>query len=325
MVKILFLFFLFLLGCDTDVKPVDQEKFIHLLKELFQVLNIENDGTLSQMNEIAQKELLRKPGQERWEMAQSKYENKKDKILHIIDKLGGVQEVIPSKSKYDYILIQGALIKRMRDRLKYLDTLWPYLDDETKKNIKIVILTGGRELDPVEENLDVLFNQKYTLFPFRVGWTRPDIIPKTEKEAAELAWDQIIENTELRAKVSKGDVLFVNTPKMGDPPRRPQARDTLYYWMDSWENRDLYSQEYQKFWASAKKAPNVASYLVISNNPYIPFQQKVMENSMKKRGWVEKGVTIETVGPAADSKTSIAVHLDNIARILYEEAMASKT
>lgn len=291
-----------------------------LIRELFEVLGIKTDGTLFQLNEIAQREFLRKPGQERWEMAPSKYEDRKKLLFPILDKIGVIKEVCPSSCSYDYILVNGAVLSRMRSRLQYLDKIWVSFSEKTKEHVKLVFLTGDRDLDSRCESPAILVKQKNSSVPFREGWIPPRILPKNEGELAIMLWDQIIENEELRTKINKGDILFVNTPRIGEPPRRPQTRDAIHYWINSWKNLPFYSYEYKEFWSRIHKAPNKARYLAISNNPFILYQQEVVEKSLKKENLLGEGAFIETVGPAAPLNTSIAVHLDNIARTLYEES-----
>ncbi len=318
---LLLLFLLILPCCAPDANLTEQEKLLSSIKKLFKVLNLPHEGSLTQMNEIAQKELLRKPGQERWDMDKTAYNDKKDQILPILDEMGLLQERKPSGQEYDYILIQGALIKRMRDRLYYLQQIWPSLSSQTRKNTKIVFLTGGRPLEPTQESAEVLLNPSLSPIPFRPEWVPPANLPQIEKEAAEFAWDQVIENKELRHKKDQGEVLFVNAPLMGDPPRRPTAADTISFWLDSQQNLNALGAEYTRFWTSAIPL-NKAKYLVISNNPFILFQHKVVQNSLRKKGI--NAVPIETIGPAADPTLPLSVHLDNVARILYEEVASVK-
>lgn len=322
--KLSLVFFTFILlfsGCTPNSSLSEQEKLLSSIKKLFKVLDLPTDDSLIQMNEIAQKELLRKPGQERWDMDKEAYNDKKEQILPILDEIGLLQEKKPSGQDYDYILIQGALVKRMRDRLAYLQKIWISLSPQTRKKAKIVFLTGARSLEPTQESVEVLLNESLSPVPFRTEWTPPANLPQTEKEAAEFVWDQIIADPELRQKRVQGDVLFVNAPLLGDPPRRPTAADTISFWIDSPQNTNALGEEYTQFWDSSVPLDK-ARYLVISNNPFILFQHKVVQNSLRKKGITN--AIIVTVGPAADPTLPLSVHLDNVARILYEEVASLK-
>ena len=322
--KLSLVFFTFILlfsGCTPNSSLSEQEKLLSSIKKLFKVLNLPTDGSLIQMNEIAQKKLLRKPGQERWDMDKEAYTDKKEQILPILDEIGLLQEKKPSRHNYDYILVLGALVNRMRDRLQFLDKIWPSLDKQTQKNIKIAFLVGERTLDPTQENTEVLLNEPMSPVPFRSGWVAPQTLPKTEKEAAEFLWDQIITNKDLKKKKDQEEVLFVNTPQKGDPPKRPTTVDTIFYWINSQQNPKFLRPKYTQFWDSSVPLDK-ARYLVISNNPFILFQHKVVQNSLRKKGIIN--ATIETVGSAADTTVPLSVHLDNVARILYEEVASVK-
>jgi hypothetical protein len=263
------------------------------LLEIFQVLNIPHDSTAQSLNAIAQKEFLRKPDQERWEMPK-KYEDKRVQLFPIFKKLGVLDAVLPSKKKYDYILIYGATVKGMQRRLAFLNQLWL----QGVRAEKIVFLTGERPLDPTIESAGAIFDPVPSEIVARPGWERPHKMPLTEAEAARILWDQIILADDLRTK----EIFFISVPMIKDPETgkliRPQTKHTIEAWL--------------------KTSPKAGICLAISSNPYVPYQHHTLLNILIKKGYVQK-FPLETVGPAAGRDTSIAIHLDNIARWLYTE------
>jgi hypothetical protein len=261
-----------------------------ILRRLFETLKLKAE-TVENMNTIAQKDFLRKPNQERWEM-DDRYEKQKADIYPILQALGVTHEIVPSQGMYEsvnYVCLHGARVTTMRDRIKFLLDHWKKFPVASKERIKVVFFAGDRALDAKIEGADVLLNPQFA----RPGWIAPKVLPTTEVSAAELLWDQMVDNEALRQKVS-----FVQAPLKEDG-KRPTTGDTIIEWINS-SHVDLDS----------------AHILAISNNPYIPYQDLVFINILLDKGFRAKA--LETVGSAANPDTSIAVHLDNIARWLYE-------
>lgn len=286
-------FILFFMGCpmsQTLSSPLDTPP-PDLLK-LLAILGIQHDGTLVGINKITQEKFLRKPGQERWEMEEV-YEDKRFLILPLLEKLGVIYAIFPSSQHYDTIIIHGAVVETMRQRLRFLDTLWSH----GIRGEEIVFLTGERPLDPILENEEKVFNQEFSAIPFRSGWCRKNLTPSTEADIAPLVWDQVISQPDLRKKTAH----FVRAPMKYDPTtgqsHRPSTKDTVLAWLAT--------------------SPKMGRILAISNNPYIPYQHQAMLNILEQEGVLKKGVTLETVGSGANSDTLIAVHLDNLARWIY--------
>ncbi len=285
-----------------------------LLRELFQALNLSSENII-EMNTIAQNEFLRKPGEERWNMKEVPHE--KEKMLPILEKLGVIHEVLPSSQMYesvDYIFIHGARVSRMQDRVKFfLTKVWPELSEQTKKRVKVVFLSGDRKLDAALHEKEDLFNPDSSKVHLRADWKKPSTLIETENDAARIIWDQMVSDKFLRDKI-----LFVPALQTQEG-KRPTTKDTIKQWLNSFhtfhKNPNSLSPEYRSFW---KDAPDLykSRILAISNNPFIPYQDQVFKNTLAKEGF--EHASLETVGPEADPETLIAVHLDNIARWLYE-------
>ena len=298
----------------SPFKLIENNKPVPALLKLFNALGITHNNDILALNKLAQENFLRKPGQERWNMPEM-YPDKRSQILPILEELGVIEEILPSASSYDFIFIHGGFISRMRKRLHFLNSLWPTLDKKIRENTKIILLSGARPLDPKQEGPAALAKQEFSSIPFRPEWKTPETLPQTEDKLVPFLWDQIISNEELQSKVAKNDVLFVNAPSREN--KRPNTKDTFDFWLESWKNKGKYPKEYQDFWEFIPASPYQAKYLAISDNPFIPYQDWVLRNIFKKEEITK--VSLETVGPSADADLPLSVHLDNIARWLYEE------
>lgn len=98
----------------------------------------------------------------------------------------------------------------------------------------------------------------------------------------------------LPQSLAKSRRLIVDTPMkvLADGTiTRPNTADTIIEWLSS--------------------SPEPGSVLAISNQPYVQYQHAVLKT------YIPSSFCIETVGPKDGEPMS--VHLDNIARILYQE------
>ena len=152
-----------------------------------------------------QKRWLRKPTQERWEMAELSEEERAFVLnwgitQHLFD------DWKPNSDTFDQALILGATTGRMEMRLNYLKTLW----EEGTRFREIVWLTGDRPLDP---RIDDLTDRS-----------------SNESEAAHILWDE----SDLPEEMRNLPVLFVAVP-MFPEGRRPNTYDTLIAWLEEVE------------------------------------------------------------------------------------------
>ena len=261
---------------------------IEILKEL----GYKGKKDIFSVNEYAQTHLLRPPGKERWDLQDhSVSDARKKKVRDTFNKLGILSEKSPSyHDRFDHILILGATVNRMRERVSFLK-------DQINKGLKykkIYFLTGERPLDPAQENDSALFaltedQSKY----LRKKWKKSESRPATESAAARLVWDQVMPAT------LPGPV-FIDTPMSGT--KRPTTSDTIATWL--------------------KTNPEQGRVLAISNNPFISYQHTVILQSLLEGQFLTKSqfYLLETVGSGANpDKTGYHVSLDNLARTLYSE------
>ncbi|MCK5633316.1 hypothetical protein KAH94_06170 [bacterium] len=250
-------------------------------------LGIEHDGTLSGMVQSTQKAWLRPDGKERWEISDNN-EKKREKILGLLKNISCVDELLPSQDFYNYAVILGALAPRVRSRLAYLFKQW-------EKGIRfetLVFLGGARPLHPTFESEAILCNTHNKELPFSDTWKLKGDMPSTEAEMIRMIFDQV----ELPKGFERVSIIFINTQMQEQQDgslSRPNTADTVEQWMNG--------------------GPKEGSCLVVSNQPYIGYQDSVV------RTFLPDSFEVETVGSAADKDLPIAVYLDTVARWLYQE------
>lgn len=115
-------------------------------------------------------------------------------------------------------------------------------------------------------------------------------LSKNETELFKQLWAQAKLPEELR----KLPTLWVDSPKIKNPDgslKRPDTVSTI----ETWKLQENIAHE---------------ALLAFSNQPYVDYQQCALLN------YLPKSVAVETVGPAADSATLIALYLDTLASCL---------
>ena len=262
----------------SDEKPTE------ILLKLLDTVNIPHNGTLESILQETQKKLLRPAGLERWELSQQ-FEERRDIILSLLEKLGCIQECQPSEKEYDYAVIMGATISRMRTRLAYLIKLW----NQGIRFRSIIILTGERPLDPKIESKNVLVEMNHAV-SIRENWQLPADLPTNEHEACEMIWDQ----AQLPDDLQKTKVVFISSPmkEKNGKQVRPTTNDTFDAWLE--------------------QNPTPGLCLIISNQPFVP-QQTIVACTI-----LPFSFNIEGAGPEV-SNISMVVALDNLARWIYQE------
>jgi hypothetical protein len=156
-----------------------------------------------------QKQWLRKPGQERWEIEELSPSQK----LYVLDwatNQGLFEAWKPLYQSYDKALILGTTTSRMQMRLDFLKALW----NEGIRFQEIVWLTGDRPLDNRVDNLTDRC--------------------KNESEAAHILWEE----TELPAEMRICPVTFIAVPmkQEGSSLKRPNTEDTILAWLQNSPN-----------------------------------------------------------------------------------------
>lgn len=241
--------------------------------------------------------------------------------LELLDKLGCIKDVGPTPTgdktwdpelnidppsyatyHYEGVLILGALYARVVSRLHYFLSLCHRLIDGPEETDrlrfgKIYLLGGARPLDPVKESRELLCTP--TELPLKAEWTTPEQMPTTEAEMMAFAWNQ----SHLAFSPKYGAVKheLVDTPLQPKDPQNPNG-----------EKRPPNTGDTVRDWIT-KHSPNQGLYLVVSNQPFIEYQQLVLERL------IPKGFTVYTCGPKSSLTLPLSAYLDNCAKQMFEE------
>ncbi len=260
------------------------------LLSILEITGVKHMGTLDSIVECTQKAWLRPAGVERWQMEEV-FEALHDRLLPYFIEMRLINGVKPSKRDYDYAILYGSTVQRMRDRLAYLLQLY----NEGYRFKRLVLFTGQRPLDAKIESPEIIFDRNNKVLPIRDDYMMPVDCPKTESDAIRFLLDATILPVEFKDTVT---VEFVESPmqKTGDgKPRRPTTADTIMQWLS--------------------KNPNPGSMLSISNQPFVEYQHTVSKTLLPET------FVVETVGGPAERPVKVGLFLDTLARWLYQENM----
>lgn len=197
MLKWLFAFMLVLSQATCATPLLNRTIDLAALEVLAGALGITKDQDII---EQTQKQWLRKPGNERWEMNEIGAE-KRQFVLNWAQEQGLFSDWQPSRTYYDKALILGATTSRMQMRLDFLKNLW----NQGVRFNQIVWLTGIR---PLDHRVDELTNRC-----------------TNEAEAAHIIWEE----ADLPKEMRKIQVLFIEVPMKGK--ERPNTADTISAWV----------------------------------------------------------------------------------------------
>ncbi len=261
------------------------------LLELLAILGIEHDGTLRDIVRVTQLHLLRPQNSERWHMLDV-YQQHAATIMPLLKKLGCLDAVEPTQQQYDYVLLLGATVSRVRDRLRYVVSLC-----EQGLRFKTIIFLGSeRPLDPAVEPADLLTQPTQNNYPYLdPTWKFNGIMPTTEYEMMRLVFEQ----TEFPAGFENVTFCFLNTPMQPTATggtRRANTIDTIVHWIST--------------------NPIPGTCLATSNQPFVGYQDSAVRSALPKN------FPLETVGSKASDTLNIAVGLDNLTRWIYQENLA---
>jgi hypothetical protein len=257
------------------------------LDELLKSTGIAHNGSLDDIVQKTQK-FWYQGGKERWEL-EAKGRFDKEKIFPFLEKLKVLEEVVSPVKSYDYALVHGALLSRVRMRLSFLVKEW----NRGVRFSKIIFLTGDRDLHPTFEDRYGLMDANNPYLPFREEWRWEGALPQNEVEMMQLVYEQ----SQIPEEMRKLPVEWISAPKQEKNGKmiRPGTKETLIEWL--------------------KLDPQPGECLAISNQPYVGYQDSIAKT------YLPETFIITTVGPAADEKTTVEAHLDNLARWIYQERL----
>ncbi len=237
--------------------------------------------------------------QERWQMKLA-IPLSKDQLKNIQDiglnRLGLAQEINPKVKHYKGVLFLGSTLTSVRQRLAYLNKL---IDSKNFTFYPVYVLSGERTPDKaIGETQEALCDPNNGEIQFREDWKGPVDFPNNETDMIKVVFDQS-KNLSLKNE----DVIFVHTLKK-EGQIRATTETTVYQWLEQCR-------------------PEAGVYLAISNQPYVLYQEVVIQASLLKAG--RRDIQVEVVGPAKSSKLQYknqeretAVLLDTLSRIFYE-------
>ncbi len=242
---------------------------------LLALTDVEHDNSLASIVQATQAAWIRKPGTERWDINEQDRGNK-ELIHRQLMKMNLIDAVTPSKKKYDYALWMGAAYPRVQTRFEYLVQLW----EQGVRFDQIVLLSGARPLTDAEQHALV---QNFNL--------SDDQIPTTEAEAMKLVY----KNSAMPESMKQVQLVVIDVPMQvaqNGMLARPTTGDTVNAWMEL--------------------QPQPGTCLVVSNQPYVGYQNSVTKTLLPHN------FVVETVGEKSGD-TNIDVYLDTVARLLYQE------
>ena len=112
------------------------------LLKIFAILKISHDNTPAGIVQKGQEMLLRKKGQERWEIG-AVFEEKRTELLPYLEQLGFVKAVAPMPDLYDYFIIFGFATSDMKNQFDYIT---PFIQSNTVQAKKVILLTSSLPL-----------------------------------------------------------------------------------------------------------------------------------------------------------------------------------
>ena len=291
----------------TNILNADSSPTLPLV-ELLSKADIVHDGTLGSIVKETQRAWVQKsrPQQttaapkERWEIEKEivdEYEAQRAELLPLLQKLGFVDEIKPTKNAYTYGVIMGATLTDMRVRIAYAIHAW----QQGIRYEKIIFLLGERPADSIEDSIELLLDKNNGILPIKNNWRAPHPLPATEGTIAEALYAQ----ADLPRGMDTLPVEFIRVPMIENADktvRRPTTGDTIIKWL------------------ATNPAPG--SVLAFSNQPYCAYQESVVNT------FLPTTFEVETVGQAdaykTNAPTNIILFLDNLGRTLYQELQRKK-
>lgn len=170
------------------------------LKRLFEIVGVQQDGTVKGMNEAAQSLFLRPKDRERYQENKSSFDPYKEGIIQWAYDAGLFSLLHPKEKEYDYIFIHGSLVPLMESKILLLKSF-------LEKGLivrNIILLSGERELSDAHEK------------PFSEVF-------KFEYEAGQFSLEKII-----KKNFPTISCIAVNALQKNN--RRPNTQDTIEKW-----------------------------------------------------------------------------------------------
>lgn len=268
------------------VTPTQKIELPPALSRILERFHIKNDGKIQSIIPEVQNKWVRPSGQERWHLPYLSVAHEEE-LYKDFRELGLMDEILPTKKHYDYAVVLGAAVPRIKLRLAHLVRLW----NQGVRFKQIVFLTADRPLDPeFEEGKPLLYDMppELPLSPDACSAT----LPKTEAEALAFFYHNCSLPPKLKA-LPLQIVTAKTTAAATIGKHRPNTGDTVAAWFNY--------------------KPRPGSVLAISNQPFVGYQFSVMRHVLPPY------FDLEVVGEKCGDDYNPAVLLDTIARWMFVE------
>jgi hypothetical protein len=229
----------------SDLKPT------RALKKVLAYFSINPELSFEHLVAETQKQWLRPPDSERWQLQETASKSEKKQLMHLFESIGLVSAIAPIQLQYDYILFMGGDLPGNLERLDYLNKLW----HQNVRAKKIIFLTSSRPLDPIHESYEKI----------RFIINKANLPINTEYDLLKMLYSQMQLPSELRAI----PIEYVNTPHQIRNGRtyRATTPDTIMQWL--------------------QQHPKPGSCLVISSQPLIGYQDAVARTLLNHNFYIE--------------------------------------
>ncbi|MDD4319071.1 MAG: hypothetical protein PHW10_01975 [Candidatus Peribacteraceae bacterium] len=256
------------------------------MQKLLSLFGIEGCGTVEQVRDATQRQWYQ-AGKLRAEIIEHHAEHR-EQALSLLRQMGFFDAVHAESRRYEEASVLGATVVAVRKRLAFLMQEW----ERGVRFSRLSFLGSARPLLKDKESEAVLLNPHNAELPFPDGWTPEAALPSNEAEMMRMVLEQAeAADTPWRGENIVTDV-FCSQPRQG---RNANTADTL---------RDL----------QAARRTAKGDIVLVSSQPFVPFQDVLARNTLPF------DCRIITVGPAGGDALPISVHLDNLAKIVYEIA-----
>ena len=262
-----------------DTVLANQQMLVSKLDALLNTLEVPHKKDFDSIVAATQR-WRRAPGQERWELPDIPVDNvRQQQAIAQLRDIGLIDEAIPARKEFDYVLLLGATVPRMQRRLEQLVRLW----QKGVRYKKLFFLAGQRPLDTVVDNVDELIARTSGHL------ARPDSRPRTETEGAIM----LFQSTSMMPDMKARPVSFIDSPRHWNQTswQRPNTRDSV------------------KSWLARKVEPG--SVLVISDQPHALYQLEVVRQELSEE------FSLDLTAQAADTNTRLVIYLDALALWLH--------
>lgn len=174
------------------------------LKALIELFPVEYDGSLPSLVAATQSQWMQK-GRKRWEFTPI-IPTDDAQYLNCVKKLDCHDDILPKKTQYDYAVLLGATVPRMRLRIDFLKRNWA----QGVRFHTLVFLCSKRPIDPLADG---------------------SIAQRTEEEAGMSLLQEIIPD----AILSNIQITCISVPLENKDEKSvfPNTADTIALWLNS--------------------------------------------------------------------------------------------